>query len=176
MDAHTAPEKPKPRKRTPATDDPTWARRMDRDVRLRLNLIRALAEGAKSQVQLAREYDCNQATISRFKTRYAEKIEAVKKDLGNEFAGLWVSDKKQRVAAYQTEVEHLEKAIRALEPDDALPGDLPPTTELVALYKRRDNALRAVAEELGQLPTRLVVQSNGRAARLELSGVDVDKV
>lgn len=161
---------------------------------IKQRLIRELAEQKKTQAVLAKEYGVSHPSIVSFKQRHKRRIEAVRADLENEFAGLWIADKSARVAHYEATIEQLDAQIfRALEgltdresivaqlmsgtavEDIDVAGDISDT--LTRLMKEKARALRAVAEELGQLPSRVQVNLGaGTSATLKLEGVDLDKL
>lgn len=101
-------------------------------------LQRALAEDKYSQRELAKQFGVSQQAISLFKTKWSEVIEEIRQDTENEFAGLYLADKKNRIAEYLQSVEDL--------------SDKP------QYARSHHNALRSIAEELGQL--RHNVESN----------------
>lgn len=103
----------------------------------RLDLIRALAAGDARRSDLARRYGISRPYVTQFAQENARQIDAVRRDLDNEFAGLWIADKAKRIAAY--EADH----------DLSAGGDYAAHYEQV---RTRAQILRNVAEELGQLP------------------------
>lgn len=152
-------------------------------------LIRAIALGEKTRAELARERGVTAQAISEFTKRHAEAIAQVKANVTNEFAGLWIAQKAERVAAYQQNAEIIAAEIEALrdgrvivhggdederdehgEDDDAAPDVSGALGRLTRAY---DRALRSVAEELGQLPTRMIVKNEGGGA-VHVYGADVD--
>lgn len=118
-------------------------------------LILELAQGEKTQVQLAREYGCDHSGISRFASRHADEIETRRTDLANEWAGLWVTEKRSRMAEYQDDVEAINNALTD-EPDEKL-------------LRAKLAIMRQVAEELGQLKD--VVQLEGQLT-FRVDGID----
>lgn len=102
---------------------------------VKTRLIRDLATGEKTQVQLAQEYGCVQSSISEFATRNAEAIAAVRSKVEDEWAALWVADRFNRVAEMQSDIE-----------------DIGSTSD-AQLLRVKHAALRQIAEELGQLKT-----------------------
>jgi hypothetical protein len=161
---------------------------------VRVQLQRDLALGQKTQSELAADYGVTQSAISQFALRWRVQIQRYREDMADEFAGLWAAKKSARVAVYQGAVELLDDQIEALESGrmvdaDALRGlisgehpDGPilltaDVSDILArLLKARDRALRSIAEELGQLPSRVQVTVAGEKATLRLEGVDVDKL
>lgn len=108
----------------------------------RRQLCRELATG-ETQAALGRKYGVTRGAISAFAKRHASEIDAIKADLDNEFAGLWVAQKAARIAAMQADLE------MSLENE-----------EYAAHYEQvrtRTQIHRAIAEELGQLPPRATI-------------------
>lgn len=125
-------------------------------------LIRLLASGNKTQKELGEQFGVSQATISQFNRNFADEIAAVKADLDDEFAGMWLAEKRSRVAEYEAS---LERSARNAELDPN------PNWE-----KQVHTALRNVAEELGQLPTRFKVDHGDQTVRVFVEGADTDKL
>jgi len=85
-------------------------------------------------------------------------IDAIRDDFANEFAGLWIARKEARLAAYERDVDDVER----VEGEDGVTPEL---------RRVKQAALRAVAEELGQLPARLSVQMEGTIKTI-IEGID----
>jgi len=121
-------------------------------------VIRELALGELSQSALAEKYDVTPAAITMFKKRNAEAIAAVRADADNEFAGILIAEKVNRVQMYE---ELLHKALVPM-PKVSNKGTLvtdPETGEYVYEVDVRAamQALKSVAEEMGQLPNRVTI-------------------
>lgn len=116
-------------------------------------MCRDLALGERTQTDLAAEYGVSKQAISKFAKRHQRRIDEIKAHLDDEWTGLWIADQRKRIEAYQ--------------------GDY----ELVAAsgfhehVKSRTAILKAVAEELGQLPGRTTVSVTPVIHIIE--GVDV---
>lgn len=104
-------------------------------------LIVELAKAEKTQVQLAQEFGVVQSAVSMFADRHREEIAAHRANIENELYGLWIADKRNRVAEYQSDVEAI---------NDALENE---TDE--KLLRAKLAVMRQVAEELGQLKTQV---------------------
>lgn len=128
-----------------------------------LQLIRELAIGNESQDVLAEKYEVTQPAISDFKRRNADAIAQVKANLDDEFAGMWIAQKQNRVKVYQDDVE------RIVEQQET--GATPPVM-LIGLLRLKQAALKSVAEELGQLPGRVHINIQGDA-KYSVEGVEV---
>ncbi len=103
-------------------------------------LCRMLAEGRMPQAEMATRMGVTPGAITQFKQRHAEKIAAIAADVENEFAGIAIAQKQNRLAVYEQE---LAKAIEAGA-----------DKHIVA------RLLRQIAEEMGHLPSR--VQLSGQ--------------
>ncbi len=120
----------------------------------RRELQELLARGQKTQAELAERYGVSQPAISKFKTRHQATIDRILEDHMNSFADIELSEKVSRIETYQ------ELAQIALEA-----GEL----------KTVAHMLRSVAEELGQLPNRVTVESAiTLKTRYEIVGVEND--
>jgi hypothetical protein len=117
---------------------------------VRWKLIHELARGERTVTELAARYGVTHGAISRFRDRYPAEIAEIKADIENEFAGLWIAQKLARLAEYAADVEMI---------NDAIGAALDAGTEIdAALLAAKHRALRSVAEELGQLPTKIQMQ------------------
>lgn len=108
----------------------------------RRTLCRELATGEVKRAALARKYGISPAAITAFAKRHAREIDEIKASLDDEFAGLWIADKANRIAAYQADVEASAEGAYGSHYEQ---------------IRTRTQILRAVAEELGQLPPRATV-------------------
>lgn len=132
---------------------------------VRWKLIHELARGEKPQTVLAEEYGVVQSAISQFRDRHLTEINEVRADIENEFAGLWIADKKRRVAEYQAEIELIEE----------VRGGTVRNMRDVELSKLKAAVLRAVADELGQIPARMNVSVNHKVTYV-IEGVDMENL
>lgn len=123
---------------------------------IRQSLIRELAQSEK-QRDLATKYGVTEGAITQFKTRHALRIEEVRQNLDDEFAGLWIAKKQNRIEIYQNDLEMLEIINN---PDN---------------IKIKTALLKGVAEELGQLPPKVNVQVN-QPITYHIEGVDPDEL
>lgn len=113
---------------------------------LKQPLIVDLAANEQSMAALGLKYGVSVQAISNFNRDYADEIsqakEAIQAGLRAETLGLWVADKKARLASYQKDVDRLE---------DELDSDGLDATDRRGAMKVKHGALRNVAEELGDL-------------------------
>lgn len=118
-------------------------------------IVRLLAAQELSLGQIAERYHCTPQAVGQFRDRNAEEIAAVRADMDNEFAGLAIASKVNRVALLQ---EIAEKALQPV-PKISANGKVTYVTnedgesEMVMEVDARAAmaALKQVAEELGQL-------------------------
>jgi hypothetical protein len=120
-------------------------------------LCRDLATGEQTKVQLARKYRISNPCITKFSKVHAREIDAIKANLDDEFAGLWIASKANRIQAYQEDLEA------------SADGDYGTQYEQI---RTRAQILRQVAEELGQLPSRGAAVSG--EIKHVLKGVDLE--
>lgn len=163
--------------------------KLERPFHVRYKLQRLLAEGECSNAQLGRQFGTTAEAIREFGKRHKEVIDHIRTNLHDEYAGMWIADKRERLQRYQNTAEILERQIEAVdqgqtadavegiddEGEPVLGGDV--SGPLSRLTRALNNTLRAVAEERGQLPTRMLVKSEGGGAVHVYGGdVDTDKV
>jgi hypothetical protein len=108
----------------------------------RREIQRALADGTEKRSAIARRFGVTAGYITQFAKQYAREIDDIKRDLDNEFAGLWIASKVNRVIAYQ---------------NDFAKTLADPKSSHHEWVKARAMILHQVAEELGQLPPRATV-------------------
>lgn len=123
----------------------------------RREIQRALADGTEKRAAIARRFGVTAGYITQFAKQYAREIDDIKRDLDNEFAGLWIASKVNRVLAYQADYA------RTLNDPKASHHEW---------VKARAMISHNVAEELGQLPPRATVTVMPIVHVLE--GVDPD--
>lgn len=86
--------------------------------------------------ELAREYGVDHKAITKFRDRHAEVIADMAQAIDDEFAGLWIAQKSER----------LDEMIQLYE-DGVSPRD----------RETKLSVLRHAAEELGQIPNRTTI-------------------
>lgn len=121
-------------------------------------LIRDFALGEKSGAELSAQYGVSQTSISAFKKRNSMEIEEVRNHLADEYAGIWVAEKLHRIQEYQAAAEKMAT------------GSSPRNAEVLVTI------LKAVAEELGQLPARAAVQVNTQNVTYQVVGIDPEEL
>jgi acyl-CoA reductase-like NAD-dependent aldehyde dehydrogenase len=134
----------------------------------RMALIGDFVEGADSGPTLARRYGVTTQSIYQFKTRHAEEIAAALQLVRQALAETWTAVKAERVAALQSDIELI---------DDWLRRDGLDVAELTSLVRERRAHLRAIAEELGDIPRgRLGGDEDGLVVRYVIDGVDLGAI
>ena len=128
----------------------------------RNKLIRELALGEVTQTRLGELYGVSQASISRFASRHSSDIEMVRAQLAEKAHGelehLWVANKVNRIAEYQATAERMTEL------------NTPRSHEI------KISAMKAVAEELGDLPARTQVDITQTTVSYELVGISVEDI
>ncbi len=100
------------------------------------------------------KYGCSQPAISLFGERHRAEIEAHREKIDDAYAGLYLAEKAARIGAYQAEIDEID----AMESPDA------------AMRKVRQAAVKAIAEELGSLPSRMTVEVKGSKVEYTVKG------
>jgi hypothetical protein len=119
-------------------------------------LIRDMALGEKTGAELARIYGVSAAAISLFKKRHLHEVEEIRENLADEYAGVWVARKLERIRSYQDAAEKMSS------------GESPRQAEVLV------GILKAVAEELGDLPARQQVTVNTADVTYQIIGIDIE--
>lgn len=128
-----------------------------------MQLVRELAEQGKPQRLIAEAWGVSQPSISAFAQRNAHVIKQVQDDLDNEMAGLWIAEKRARLAEYEADTDAINEHMHKKGLDDKLLG-------------AKHRALKNAAEEMGQLPARMNVNIDNRTVEYTIIGVDPDWV
>ena len=145
----------------------------------RREVVRLLAAEEISRSEIARRYDVSPSAVTQFADRHAEEIRAVREAMDDEFAGLAIASKVNRVAMLQ------EIAEKALEPVPKISANGKVTyvinedgeSEMVMEVDTRAAmaALKQVAEELGQLVARTQMSGDMQTTtRYVIEGVSPD--
>lgn len=138
---------------------------------IRWQLVRELALKEETRAQLARRYGVDRSAMTQFAQRHTAAIAAVEREIENEMAGLWIAQKRNRIAVYQQDVEEITKLVeRDVDPSTApnRPADRddPGAGQIVVLGAKVPSLLRVkaqilhqVAEELGELSVKISVEA-----------------
>lgn len=133
----------------------------DRPLRghVKRKLLLELADDKKTMVQLANEYGVSQPAITAFRDRHNLELLGLQKTLDEEVNDLWIAHKANRIAEYQSNYEGI--------------GD---PGRNVGLIRVGNELLRMVAEELGQIPTKVGIQVNNQQIHYSIEGIDLEKL
>lgn len=145
---------------------------------IRRQLVVDLALSGKSQLALGEKYGASQQAVSQFAERHATEVQAVRDDSENEFAGIAIAEKANRLATY---LDMLEKALMPVPKVNGkgeiiygLPdadGERHPIMEIDLAVAQKIQ--RNVAEELGHLPNRVTLGGEvGVTTNYTVNGVD----
>lgn len=126
-----------------------------------------LAAGTMTQQQIADKYETSQGSIADFAKRWSAVIEDMRADAGNEFAGMWIAQKKERVSELEQDVELMIAYNNLVNPDGK-------QLDATMLRLKKDY-LKQAAEELGQF-TQKVDLSTDSVVTYTIEGVDMDQV
>jgi hypothetical protein len=121
-------------------------------------LIRDFALGEKTGRDLAKLYGASVTSISQFKKRHELEIEEVRNNLADQYAGVWVAKKIERIREYQNAAEKMAS------------GESARSQEVLV------SILKAVAEELGDLPARTQVNISSEEVKYQIVGISVDDI
>lgn len=144
-------------------------------------VIRDLALSGMSQTQLAEKYGVSQPAISQFKTRNAEEIEAVRTAADQEFAGLLIAQKANRLAAYQDLYDIALKPMPKISPSGKIvkewvtdeDGNQVEVIVHEVDVRAAAQMLKQAAEELGQLPNKVTLSGEvGVKTNYTIAGID----
>lgn len=131
-------------------------------------------ERGLTNVLLGKKYGVGNRTVQLFGRRHRAEIDAVvvAGDSDDaEFAGLWIAAKDNRLAMYQRDIERIEELLEEHE------GQEHTGSADQKLMQTKHAALRAAAEELGQLPQRVsIAPEAGTKVRYEIEGVQLGDV
>jgi hypothetical protein len=163
---------------------------LERNTRTRIALIRDLAEGTMTPARLGEKYGASREAIRDFAKRHKDDIEYAKSHLEDKLLGLWVASKQARIAEYQDDIELTNAEIAAAREGRlgvfTTDADGNVTWERIEdlsdvigrLLRGKHRALRSVAEERGELPSRIAlhVEDADKKVTHVLKGVDMDKL
>lgn len=133
---------------------------------VQLKLIRALAKGEKPAA-LARLHGVSTQAVTQFRDRHADRIAIQRANLDDVFASIEFADKGARIAELSKDAADI--AAMLADPD------LRATVGYAETARVKQSALRAIAEELGQLPSRMQVQVGGQLD-VNVGGIDVSQL
>lgn len=129
-----------------------------------MKIVRLLALGEMTQAEIARRYDVSTASLTSFKQRHEARIAEVREHLDDQFAGITYADKANRVVELSNDVAAI--ADMLADPETAARSGV----QYAEMVRAKQSALRAISEELGQLPSRMQVQVSG-SLDVQVNGV-----
>lgn len=133
--------------RTHDKSHPNWGILTGRN---KLAVLRSLATGDRTKAQIARDYGVHRATVVLFARRHARDIDEMRDRLDDEFAGLWIVQKRARLAEIEWQLEIIDSSIKDLAEQGQYDMDL---------MRVKASLMKQASEELGQLPPRQQVVS-----------------
>jgi hypothetical protein len=123
--------------------------------RARLELIDLLAMGEVTHGDIARTLGCRVPDVADFAKEHAREIEEVRALLAHDIAvdstaaGLWIANKRNRLAEIQADIEDINVAIAGLmRGPDAIPGLDVGSKRHMNLLRLKLAGLKAAAEEI----------------------------
>jgi hypothetical protein len=129
---------------------------------VRWQLVRELAGKEHTRAQLARRYGVERSSMTEFAQRHAADIAAVEQQIEQQMAGLWIAEKRNRIAVYQKNVEDIADLVDRDIDTRTAPRKVSDENEIVIVGAKLPSLLRVqaqilhnVAEELGQLTVRV---------------------
>jgi hypothetical protein len=136
----------------------------------KLTLQMELAKQEKTHKELAQEYGVGRIGITQFARRYKAEIAAIRAGLLEEVledgCGLWIAEKRMRLAEHQDTVEYVDSRLAAYESG----------INAASLIREKTNALRATAEELGQIPEKPAAPPTSSHSEYVVKGVSTDEL
>lgn len=123
-------------------------------------LARDLALGELNQSALAEKYGVVPSSITEFKQRRAEEIAAIAAHADDEYAGMWIAKKVERLAELERIFDKAMTPTPKISPKGTTVSHYDPETGESHTIMEIDGraamqALKQAAEELGQLATRV---------------------
>jgi hypothetical protein len=136
---------------------------------IRDELVRLLAAGEIPRAKLAKRFGVAGSSVTEFAQRHVADIDRVRDKLTDEFAGLWIAEKRARLVHLQDQVDRVLDLVE--DPGEAARANV----GMAEIERVVQTALRNAAEELGQLPSRHTVQHEGGVSvRYELVGIALE--
>lgn len=145
---------------------------LDRSGTIRKRLIADIAAGERSQSEISREYGVSQQAVHAFSIRHAAEIEEMRDQVAAAITDQWVAVKGLRIESMRGDVERIDAILCPLDPD----APVPDTDQTARLLMAKRRHLRAIAEELGQIPKHLQITDDRGPATYQIVGVDLDRI
>ena len=84
---------------------------LERPIQRRYAVQRDIAEGKLTRAAIAKKYRVTAPSITEFANRHADAIAEMASNIEDEYAGLWIADKRSRLQVYQANAEVLQAEI-----------------------------------------------------------------
>ena len=151
-------------------------------------LLGKLARSEGTQQALAQALEVSKGAVGQFSRRHQEEIERMRAELAEQINGLWITNKLNRLAEMQTDVEDINAIVldklnaatptpeNPLEPGEGGKVQAGATDDLPAWLRTKLSILRGAAEELGQIPNKVTMQVGGSIVTYKLDGADINLV
>lgn len=123
-----------------------------------LEVARAIVTGSPTQAELARRFGITRSAVTQWKKRHKALIEQTRASIDTEWTAIYLSEKLSRLWALQQDFELSTEQANSGSPDH---------------IRVRMALLRAIAEELGDLPRTSVMVV---PVQHQLIGVDIDQL
>lgn len=145
-------------------------------------VIAAIVAGEQGSTALARRFGVTTQSMFEFKQRHADEIAAALAAAAAELREQWVAVKAERIEAMAANLALIDERLSAVTAAMAAatgeePAAPPSNEDMLALIREHRALLRAVAEELGQIPNKITAQVEGRGViTYRIEGVDLDAI
>lgn len=116
-----------------------------------------LAHGELTQQEIGERYGATQQAVSQFAERHAETIRQIRENTAEEFAGIQLAKKANRLEAYQDLIEQALTPIPKIDNKGNRVTDVDGSVVYEVNGDLAAKVLKQIAEELGQLPNRLTL-------------------
>lgn len=122
---------------------------------VQIRVIRALAKKERPAA-VARQFGVTRQAMQEFRDRHRDRIAEVAANLDDAFAGIEFANKGARVAELSRQVRDIADLLA--DPETAAKAGV----QRAEMERVVQSGLRGIAEELGQLPSRMQVQVGGQ--------------
>lgn len=130
-------------------------------------LVRQLAIGERPSRELAKQHGVTVRAVNLFARRHQPRILEVRRALDDRFAGIVFADKVNRVAALSKQAEDIFDLLA--DPEKTIKAGV----SYAEMARAGQSALRAIADELGQISARHHVEVGGKLD-VSISGVSIE--
>ena len=138
--------------------------------RMAEEVIAAIVLGEHGATALARRFGVSAQAVHQFRARHADEIAAALAAAAAELREQWVAVKAERIEAMAANLALIDERLSAVTAAMAAatgeePAAPPSNEDMLALIREHRALLRAVAEELGQIPNKVT-------AAIDVTGYD----